>query len=62
MNDNEIFSELIAQAVRVSRGKISMSGSLVYHNGVAMFNTDGYNLLYNAYRLTKLLNDNGYFN
>lgn len=61
MNDNEIFSGLIAQAERVSRGNISMNGSIVYHNGVAMFNTDGYNLLYNAYRLTKLLNDNGYF-
>ena len=49
---NEVFNNLSARYKR-----LSMSGTIVCYDGRQMFNTDGYNLGYNLYRLTNLLNN-----
>ena len=49
---NEVFNNLSARYKR-----LSMSGTIVCYDGRQMFNTDGYNLGYNLYRLTNILNN-----
>ena len=48
---NEVFNNLSARYKR-----LSMTGTIVCYDGREMFNTDGYNLGYNLYRLTNILN------
>lgn len=38
-------------------GNLAIKGSLVYLNGECMFNTEGYNLLYNLTRLCDILKE-----
>ena len=56
MTDRELFNEVFNNlSARYKR--LSMSGTIVCYDGRQMFNTDGYNLGYNLYRLTNLLNN-----
>lgn len=61
MNDRELFNEVFNNlSARYKR--LSMTGTIVCYGGREIFNTDGYNLGYNLYRLTNLLNDMDEFN
>ena len=56
MTDRELFNEVFNNlSVRYKR--LSMTGTIVCYDGREMFNTDGYNLGYNLYRLTNILNN-----
>jgi hypothetical protein len=60
MTDKELFNEVF-ENLSARNSKLSMSGTIVCYDGRLMFNTDGYNLGYNLFRLTKLLNEIGEF-
>lgn len=60
MTDKELFNEVF-ENLSARNSRISMSGTIVCCDGRLMFNTDGYNLGYNLFRLTKLLNEIGEF-
>ena len=56
MTDRELFNEVFNNlSARYKR--LSMTGTIVCYDGREMFNTDGYNLGYNLYRLTNILNN-----
>ena len=56
MTDRELFNEVFNNlSTRYKR--LSMTGTIVCYDGRKMFNTDGYNLGYNLYRLTNILNN-----
>lgn len=56
MTDRELFNEVFNNlSARYKR--LSMTGAIVCYDGREMFNTDGYNLGYNLYRLTNILNN-----
>lgn len=56
MTDRELFNEVFNNlSARYKR--LSMTGTIVSYDGREMFNTDGYNLGYNLYRLTNILNN-----
>ena len=60
MTDRELFNEVFNNlSARYKR--LSMTGTIVCYDGRERFNTDGYNLGYNLYRLTNLLNNMGEF-
>lgn len=59
MTDKELFIEIFNRIVKNSN--IAMKGTLVYYKGICEFNTDGYNLAYNLFQLTSLLNRVGEF-
>lgn len=60
MDTRTIFYEVFNH-LQSKYGGFELQGTIVYFNGEAMFNTDGFNLEYNLYRLTKILKDNGIF-
>ena len=60
MTDKELFKEVLTN-LQHSCPKLKMSGTLVYYDGEARFNTDGFILGYNLFRLTKMLDDEGMF-
>lgn len=60
MEDKKLFIE-VYNRLKSQYRKLDMSGTLVYWNGEAVFNIEGYNLGYNIYRLGKLLDDMGEF-
>lgn len=60
MTDKELFKEVFDRIAGHNRN-ITMSGTLVCYRGEPKFNIDGFNLAYNLYRLTNLLNDIGEF-
>lgn len=60
MNEKQIFDIVFAKLQKKHR-RISMQGTLVCYDGRVVFNTDGYDLGYNLYRLTKMLNEQGEF-
>ncbi len=60
MTDKDRFNEVF-ETLSAKYRKLGIIGSIVYYDGKERFNTDGYNLGYNLYRLTSLLNDMGEF-
>ena len=60
MTDKELFKEVFDR-IAGKNSQVSMSGSLVCYKGQPKFNIDGFNLAYNLYRLTNLLEDIGEF-
>lgn len=60
MTDKKLFSEVF-ENLSARHKRLSMTGTIVCYDGKERFNTDGYNLGYNLYRLTSLLNNMGEF-
>lgn len=56
--DSQLFNEVFNNFASRYKG-LGMSGTIVTYKGEEMFNIDGYNLLYNLLRLTKMLEDAG---
>lgn len=54
MNDKEIFEEVF-EFMRSEYKGLEMCGTLVFYNGEAKFNTDGFCALYNITRLCEVL-------
>lgn len=58
MNDKELFREVLNRmAETYPHRDIKMVDTLVYIDGKCVFDTDGYNLLYNIKRLAIALED-----
>ncbi|WQJ53505.1 MAG: hypothetical protein [Wendovervirus sonii] len=58
MEDKEIFKILLDRlSIRYSARNIKMLGTIVYVDGEARFNTEGFNLLYNTQRLVNCIKD-----
>lgn len=52
MNDKELFIKLLERLSQTyPHRNLQMVGTFVYIDGIRTFNTDGFNLLYNAKRL-----------
>jgi hypothetical protein len=60
MEDKELFMEVFNN-LKSHYHRLSMSGRIVCYDDKEKFNTDGYCLAYNLYRLGKVLKDNGEF-
>ena len=58
--DKKLFQEVFDNFTKRFKG-LSMDGTLVCYNGDIKFNTKGYNLPYNLYQLTKMLDEVGEF-
>ena len=57
-NDNKLFQEVLNRMSETYPHRdIKMDGTLVYIDGKCRFNTDGYRLLYNIWRLADALED-----
>jgi len=55
-NDKERFVEILNRFAEQYRSRnIKLEGTMVYIDGICKFNIDGYNLLYNLYRLCNAL-------
>lgn len=61
MTDRQLFNEVFDRLNISCWSKLSMKGTMVCWDGEIKFNTDGYNLGYNLFRLTNLLNNKGIF-
>lgn len=60
MTDKELFFEVFNNfRSRYPNTNLEMVGTMVYLNGEARFNTDGFNLAYNLHRLIGLLIEAG---
>ena len=59
-DDKELFNEVFNRVKEVD-DKFKMVGYFVYYGDALLFNTDGYNALYNIYRLTSEAKDFGVF-
>ena len=60
MTDKELFFEVFNNfRSRYPNTNLEMVGTMVYLNGEARFNTDGFNLAYNLHRLVGLLIEAG---
>lgn len=60
MTDRELFNEVFNNfRSRYPNTNLEMVGTMVYLNGEARFNTDGFNLAYNLHRLVGLLIEAG---
>jgi len=58
MNDKELFRALVKRFnEQYPKRNINICGTLVYVDGECVFNTDGFNLLYNVTRLSACLKD-----
>ena len=62
MTDKQLFNEVFDRLNKSCWNHLGMKGTMVCWDGNMEFNTDGYNLGWNLYRLTKLVKDHGYFN
>ena len=58
MSDKQLFIEVFKNFQGNYYG-LEMRGTIVYYNGEARFNIDGFNLCYNLLRLTKMLDEAG---
>ena len=60
MTDRELFNEVFNNfRSHYPNTNLEMVGTMVYLNGEARFNTDGFNLAYNLHRLVGLLIEAG---
>lgn len=56
--EKELFNQVFEHfQARYDHRNLEISAKIVYDKGKAVFNTDGYNLLYNLKRLCKTLED-----